>query len=192
VVPQTPEEFFGSYVPARMAALTDELSGKSSPGSVVVQLEEGSAWCLRIRNGAFEVAEGDAPDAIVRVSLSRDSFEPLVVRTAERDELAPAPRDRRLSAARALTLDAERGRLIREAAGSVALVVKDGAREHRVVVTPGARERGNPACTLRLGMDELIDLQAGRTQPLQLLMAGQLVIEGDAQIVMALAGALAG
>jgi len=192
VVPLTPEEFFGSYLPTRMAAVTDELAGKSSPGSVVIMLDEGPMWCLRIRNGSFEVADGDAPDAIVRVALARDSFEPLVVRAAERDELAPAPREHRLRAARALTLDAQRAQLLREAPGSVALVVKEGACDHRVLVTPGAREPASAACTLRLGMEELSDLQAGRTQPLQLLLAGQLVIEGDAQIVMSLAGALTG
>jgi putative sterol carrier protein len=41
-------------------------------------------------------------------------------------------------------------------------------------------------------MDEFVDLQAGRAQPLQLMMTGQLVIEGDAQIVMSLFTALSG
>jgi hypothetical protein len=191
-VPRTPEEFFGSYVPARIASLANALAGKSSPGSVVVRFDDGQTWCLRLDDGALRVTTSDAEDAIVRVYLDRENFEPLFLRSAERDELSQTGQERRLKAARALTVDAERADLVRNATGSVAIVIKEGEREHRVIATPGARAREEAACTIRLGMDEFIDLQTGRAQPLQLMMTGQLVIEGDAQIVMTLAAALSG
>jgi hypothetical protein len=191
-VPRTPEEFFGSYVPSRIRTVSDELAGKSSAGSVVIRLDEDQPWCFRLRDGTVHVERTDADDAVVRISTSRQSFEPLVVRSAERDEATPTSQRRRQGLVHALTLDAERAALIRNAPGSVAVVVQDGNREHRVVATPGAREMSDAACRIRLGMDEFVDLQAGRAQPLQLMMTGQLVIEGDAQIVMSLFTALSG
>jgi hypothetical protein len=191
-VPRSPEEFFGSYVPTRLAALSDEFVGKSSPGSVVLRIGSDQFWSIRLHSGAFEITPADASDAIIRISIDTGSFEPLFVRSAERDELAPERVQRRLKAIRALTLDSARANLIRTAPGAVAVVVKEGDQEHRLVATPGALESGEATCTLRLGMDEFVDLHAGRAQPLQLMMTGQLVIEGDAQIVMNLVAALAG
>ena len=191
-VPRTPEAFFGSYLPIRLGKVSDGLAGKSSPGSIVFLIGQSQVWCVRLRDGSFEFTPADADDAIVRVSLDPASFEPLFVRSAERDELAGGNPEQRLRVIRALATDPSRANLVRTAAGAVAIVVSEGDREHRVTITPGAREPGDATCTLRLGMGELVDLQAGRAQPLQLMMTGQLVIQGDAQIVMSLAASLAG
>ena len=106
---------------------------------------------------------------------------------------ATATLEHRIRSARALALNEERGRIIRSVGGSVALVIADNGRQHRLVATPGLRSPEEyPKCTLSLAMADFVDLQAGRVQPLQLMMTGQLVIEGDAQIVMALVAAFAG
>lgn len=191
-VPRTPEEFFAHYVPGRIALLADQLTGKSSVGSVAFRLDGEATWSFRLRDGALEVGSRVEDDAIVQVTAARASFEPIFVRSAERDEATPLTPERRLGAVRALTLDAERAALIRNTRGSVAVVVRDGEREHRIVATPGAQDPGSTVCTLRLTLQDFEDLQAHRVQPLQLVMMGQLVIEGDAQVVLALGAALAG
>ncbi len=189
-VPRTPEAFFETYVPSRLAEIAEGLTGRSSPGSVVCQIGD-RAWAVRLHEGIFQVEAGNATDAVIRIALEPDSFEPLFIRAAERDELATRPHERRRAALRALTLDGERARLVRGAPGALELVVSDQARSYRVVATPGGLAAGHkPTCTVRLGLDELSDLQAGRAHPLQLMMTGQLVIEGDAQLVMNLAAAL--
>ncbi len=62
-VPRSPEDFFGSYVPARLAGLADGLRGKSSPGSIVFRMGEDRTWCIRLHDGAFEFTTSDASDA---------------------------------------------------------------------------------------------------------------------------------
>src|SRR5262245_54282505 len=111
-VPRSPARFFTEYVPSALADLGKELPERSSPGAVA--FEVGSdAWSLRLQGGRVVVEPGVADDTLLRLTLVPEDFEPVIVGAAER-LVAGAGAERQLVAARALSLDVERARMLRE------------------------------------------------------------------------------
>ncbi|HEX3849949.1 MAG TPA: SCP2 sterol-binding domain-containing protein [Polyangiaceae bacterium] len=186
-VPSSPEAFFTQYIPARFASLTG-FEAVSSPGSIVFAVPEAGTWAFRMRAGRLLQESGAVSDAVVRITVPEESFEPIVVRGTERLAALELSLERQMIAFRALTLDAERAAMIRSVAGSVSFAVLDGASTHRVYVTPGGGEPNvaRPECEVSCEADAFWGLQTGTTNPLELLMSGKLRISGDAQIPMAL------
>src|SRR5262245_56975109 len=134
-IPRSPARFFGEYVPAHFAALGSTLSERSSPGAIAFEIGN-EAWSLRLRAGAVAVEPGVSPDTLLRVTLAADDFEPVIVAGAERlDERAGL--ERQLVAGRALSIDVERARLLRESGGSVLLRLAGESAQHRVLVSIG-------------------------------------------------------
>ena len=52
-VPSSPEGFFTSYVPERIARLSAALAGRSSPGSVLFDVPGVGSWSLSLKEGAL-------------------------------------------------------------------------------------------------------------------------------------------
>lgn len=190
-IPRSPERFFNEYVPAQMARLKGTLGERSSVGSVVFELLEGGAWSLSLEGGAVRVTPGVAADALVRITLGTDDFVPVVVGGAERlgDE---AGAERQLVAARVLTVDAERARLLREAPGSVALKLGAAGATYRLVITLGsaAPNLDAPDCELECALEDLWAIQSGARNAFELLMEGKLHLTGKIELAMALGAAL--
>jgi hypothetical protein len=115
-VPRTPSAFFESYVPAHIARLGGAFAGRSSPGAITFDIGGVGAWSLRLRDGAIEVQPGAASDALFRVTVPAEDFEPVLVAGAERLG-EDAGLERQLVAVRALVLDDERVRMLREVSG---------------------------------------------------------------------------
>src|SRR5689334_4690285 len=111
--PRTIARFFGEYVPAQLARLEPSLAGFSSPGAVVFELGAAGAWSLRITAGRASVTAGVDPEPLVHIALAEADFEPIVLVGAERFQ-NDAP-EHQLVAARVLTIDQDRARLLREA-----------------------------------------------------------------------------
>jgi hypothetical protein len=191
-VPRSPEGFFGEYVPAQLAQLGASLGQFSSVGAVVFDLGSGGAWSLRIAGGAPSVKSGIDADPLVRLTLSPADFEPIVVAGAEKLALDTAP-ERALVAARVLTVDADRARLLRDAPGSVALKLKaTSGVEHRLILTLGsiAPKLDAPDCEIECALEDLWAIQAGTKNPFELLMDGKLRMTGKVELAMALGAAL--
>jgi len=190
-IPRSPEPFFRDYVPAQMARLKGTLGERSSVGAVVFELVEGGAWSLVLEGGAVHVTPGVAADALVRITLAADAFVPVIVGGAERlgDESGI---ERQVVAARVLTVDAERARLLREAPGSVALKLRSGELVHRLVITlgSGAPKLDNPDCELECALEDLWAIQSGTRNAFELLMEGKLLLTGKIELAMALGAAL--
>ena len=189
-VPSDPIEFFTRYVPERFATVASEFAGRSSAGSLVFEVEGAGAWSFRLAEGALGIEQGVAADAILRISIARTAFEPLVVKSAARFAGAPASLERQLIALRALNLDAERAALIREIAGSVAISIVDQGVPSRIVLTPGsaAPNLEKPDCEVSLDLEDFLALQQSQANPIELLMNNKLRITGNAQIALALSG----
>jgi hypothetical protein len=138
------------------------------------------------------VDEGVPPDAIARVRTTTTTFRTLIERVAPVLAASVAASASPALVARLVALEERRGAALRELDGLIAVVATDGATEHRVEVVPGATDPALPlrSCTLRLALTDVIDLLAGRLAPIQLMMSGQLVVEGDAELMMALVGML--
>jgi len=195
-VSKTPSQFLLDFLPARIAATADALGiAPSSAGSVTFRLlDRGEQYSLRLDHGRLLGSTGMAEDTLLQVTLTASDFEHLFVGAAEREAARPFDPERHLVALRALGIDPERAALVRQALGSVALELRAAEHLYRVVLTPGSAEPEleQPTCRISLDYQDLLDMEDGKVVPLQLLLAGKLLIQGNAQPLMALVAALTG
>lgn len=184
-VPRTPSEFFLEFVPNAFSSP----AGASSTFAVSFEVEGAGVFSLRLRGGKLEAESGAAGDVLLRVSLTPSAFEGIVVPMAERAVATPAT-EPELMAVKALTLDADRERLLRETRGSMTLVASSGATEHRVNVSAGDATGAAPQCEVACSLEDLWALQSGKANPIELLMNGKIRITGDAQLALSLSAVL--
>jgi alkyl sulfatase BDS1-like metallo-beta-lactamase superfamily hydrolase len=195
-VPKLPRQFFQDYLPTRFAAAASAAGvDPSSAGSVTFRLlDQGEEYSLRLDHGRLLCSTGMAEDTLLQVTLTVTDFERLFVGAAERAAGRPLDPERHLIALRALGIDSERAALVRQATGSVALELREGEHLYRVVLTPGSAQPQleQPACRITLDYQDWLDIEDGKVVPLQLLLAGKLLIQGNAQPLMALVATLTG
>jgi putative sterol carrier protein len=189
VVPETPDEFFLTYVPQRFETVKGSVAGKSSAGCLTFRVGD-AAWSLRVKSGELQVSSGMTQDVILQISVPERDFKAIVVRGAELQEREPLNAEQQLLAFKVLTIDAERLALVRGVRGSMAFIVNDGGTPHKLVVTPGnaVPNLAEPECRLECLMSDFMDMQTGKLNPMQLAMSGRIRIIGNAQIPMALSG----
>jgi hypothetical protein len=190
-IPRDAARFFGEYVPAQLGRLTPSLAGASSPGAVVFEVTGAGAWSLRLTAGVATVTPGVDADPLVRIAVSMADFEPVVIAGADRfaNDAEPA---RQLVAARVLTVDQDRARLLREAPGTLAIKLASPSGEHRLTLTLGgaAPTADAPDCEISCALEDLWSIQSGDKNAFELLMDGKLKLTGKMELAMALAAAL--
>ncbi|HEX4338580.1 MAG TPA: SCP2 sterol-binding domain-containing protein [Polyangiaceae bacterium] len=191
-VPEDPDAFFTSYLPARFAGAADRLGVTSSVGSVTARVVGVGEWSMRLKDGELEVVRGTEDDVMLQITASLEDFMVLVKAPLEHlgtEGRIPAVRAGPL---RALAANAETARLVRHVPGSVMFVARDGDAAHRLLLTPGRRaaDLAHAECTIDCKLDDLKAAQAGGMTPMQLFVSGKLRITGNVQIAMALAGIL--
>jgi putative sterol carrier protein len=166
------------------------LAGKTSAGSMVFRVAGAGEWSLRLANGELSVVDGMQDDVIIQVTVSQDDFKPIFVQGAVLQEGEPIRPEQQVMAFKALTADSERVKLVKNIAGTVAFVIDDQGKQHKLAITPGKGEPklDNPDCRLECKMSDFIDMQTGKQNPMQLAMGGKIRIVGNAQIPMALSG----
>ena len=189
-VPESPKEFFTQFIPSRFEALKQGLAGKSSVGSMVFRVIGAGEWSLRLQGGDLEVVEGMQDDVIIQVTVSPEDFKPIFIQSAVMQEGVEIKPDQQVMAFKALTIDAERAKLVRSIAGTVAFVIDAGAVTHKLGITPGGGEvkLESPDCRLECKMNDFMDMQMGKQNPMQLAMSGKIRIVGSAQIPMVQSG----
>ncbi|HVJ13895.1 MAG TPA: SCP2 sterol-binding domain-containing protein [Polyangiaceae bacterium] len=191
-VPAAPEDFFAEYLPARVARLSPVLGQRSSPGSVLFDVEGAGRWWLRLEAGRLVVQGDELPGHLLTIALRQADFERVIAAGAEQvgETLPP---ERQIIAARMLTLDAERASLVRGVGGSLALVLADAGVTRRLLIAPAgvAVDLDKPTCDVSCTLEDFWKLQSGESNAFELLMAGRIRFGGDAQIAMALSGVFA-
>ncbi|MBK7578863.1 MAG: SCP2 sterol-binding domain-containing protein [Myxococcales bacterium] len=189
-VPETPKEFFTAYLPSRFEAMKAGLAGKSSNGSMVFRVSGAGEWTLRLKDGELEVSDGMQDDVIIQVTVAAEDFAPIFVQGAILQEGQEIKPEQQVMAFKALTVDAERVKLVKGIAGTVAFVVEAEGGSHKLGITPGsgAPKLDAPDCRLECKMNDFMDMQTGKQNPMQLAMSGKIKIVGNAQIPMALSG----
>lgn len=192
-VPESPEEFFGTYIKQRYDAVKAGLLGKSSNGSMTFRVLGIGEWSLRLVDGELSITSGMSDDVVIQVTVRPEDFKPIFVRGAELQEGEPLRPDQQMLAFKVLTVDADRVKLVKGVKGNVAFVVRDADRAHSVVVTPGSAPPNldNPDCRLECLMGDFMDMQTGKVNPIQLAMNGRIRIVGNAQVPMALSSVFA-
>lgn len=191
-VPDDAATFFTAYVPSRFESAKSAFAGRSSAGSMVFHVIDVGKWSLRLVDGELQVEEGMRDDVILQVSVTEDDFVPILVRGAEAQEGLSVRPEQQVLAFKALTIDADKAKLVRSMAGTVAFVIADAGKVRRLVVTTGdgAPKLDAPDCKLECNMNDFMDMQAGKQIPMQMAMSGKIRIVGNAQIPMALSGIL--
>lgn len=186
-VPESPHAFFTEYVPSRFSKLKDQLSGQSSSGSLVFHVGD-DAWHFRLNDGELESGAGMTPDAIMQVTIAEEDFESIVVEGARMQEGEAGVPEKEVMAFRAVTIAEDKANLVRQVKGTVAFQITDDGDVRRLSITPGTQDRNTetPDCKLELQMSDFIDMQTGKTNPMQLTMSGKMKIVGNPQIPMAL------
>jgi hypothetical protein len=189
-IPRTPARFFGDYVPAALAGLGAEFRERSSPGAIVFEIG-AEAWSLRLTGGSVSVEPGVASDALLRMTLAAEDFEPVIVAGAERLD-GSAGLERGLVAGRALSIDVERARMLRESGGTVRLELASGSSARRVTVSIGGStpKLDAPDCVIECALEDLWGIQSGTANPFQLLLDGKIRLQGNAELALAMAAAL--
>jgi putative sterol carrier protein len=192
-VPESPKEFFSQYIPSRFELFKSGLAGKSSNGSMVFRVVDVGEWSLRLTNGELSVTDGMLDDVIIQVTVKKDDFQPIFVQGAVMQEGQPVKAEQQVMAFKALTADAERVKLVKNIQGSVAFVIDAGDKKHTIAITPGKAQfkLDDAECKLETKMNDFIDMQTGKANPMQLAMGGKMKIVGNAQIPMALSGIFA-
>lgn len=183
-----PEQFFGVDLPRRARALAAVLRNRSSVGSVAFHVEGAGTWSLRLLDGVLEVGRDVEDDVVLQLLVTLDDFGPLVVSSVEQLSEDESSLAGRMSALKALSVDAETARLVRHVPGSVLLVVRDGDVRRRLLLSPGRREPNldQADCTIECEYGDLLDVQAGRQDAMSLFVAGKLKLSGNVQIAMAM------
>jgi hypothetical protein len=187
-VPTSPSEFFESYLPGWFARASG--ASVTSPGALVFHVGPDS-YALRLDSGKLQVTRGAATDAILQVSLSPADFAALI---REGAALLDSGNADRLLALRALSLDAERAKAVRNVDGSVAFELAEGDLVRTLLLSPGAAIAGAspPACTVQVAGSDFWALSRGERNPFELLMEGKIRMQGRMEVAMALSTVLVG
>lgn len=188
-IPRSPARFFGEYVPEHFAGVGSALSERSSPGAIAFEVGD-EAWSLRLQAGRVSVEPGIAADTLLRITLTAADFEPVIIAGVE--GTGERGLERQLVAGRALAIDVERARLLRETGGSVLLRLASGTTIHRVLVSIGGTtpKLDAPDCEIECGLADLWSIQNGSANPFQLLLDGKIRIKGNAELALAVGAAL--
>ena len=190
-VPESPEEFFNTYVPSRFAEVQEKLEGKSSAGSIVFRVG-AEEFALRLNDGKLDVSKGMTDDAVMQVTVSEADFVPIVVEGARGQEEKGQRPESQMAADKIMSIDQAKADLIRGVKGTLCFAITDAGETRKISMTPGVAEPNleSPECELQCQMSDFIEMQGGQVNPMQLTMQGKLKIVGNAQIPMALMGML--
>lgn len=185
----TPEAFFDLLLASEPGPDPND-KGATVEGALVLSLlDSGHCWSLRM-NPRLQIDQGREDDRLVEIGCSSEDFEALSAQLLTDQSTfgshAPLIRQR---------LMARRGDVehLRKPIGTVALAITDQGRERWVfgATGGGAIEAKAPVCVVRVDLTDLTQMLRGEVLPLQLLLGGRIVIEGDAQAIMLLFSAFA-
>lgn len=192
-VPETPKDFFGTYVPARFAEMKSALAAQTSVGSLLFRVTGVGEWSFRLKDGEMVTGDSMEDDVLMQLTCSAEDFEPIVVEAAKRQGSKEPTEQQQMAALKAITINEEKAALLKNVQGTIAVVVNDAGTTRKLCLTPGKAEVkvDAPDCSLECDMNDFISMQTGEQQPMQLVMGGKMKIVGNAQLPMALMGVLA-
>lgn len=184
---QAVRDFFEAWLPETFARLANKEPNKV-PSDCSLVAEVGSlTFTASVRAGALSVVQGRQPGAEATFAV-RTSLEAFTRLLPDRDALRKAE-DR---FGHLLRLDAETVRLVAAVPGALRVRVNDAATSLDVVLGPGKADLSAPRCTVVCQFSDFQDLQAQRQNPMDLFLAGKLVLDGDLEVALALGGLVVG
>jgi hypothetical protein len=204
-VPERPDEFFTDFLPrqfAEFAAAADAAPGRAPgapPGApaearVLVRVAGAGEWSIGITARALSVRPGPDEAVALQLSLRDRDFVRLVVEPAQRGlarrlEQPDLPQRAGLWS-RLSRWDRETTDLLRQQPAGLLVRIEDQGTVRPVAVTPGTQPYSldAAACIIECRLSDLVEIESGKTNPIDVFYSGRLRITGDAQIALALAG----
>ena len=180
----TREHFFVQWLPSRFEEFAQASPGlKNTECSILVQVDEETYW-LEVAQGKLSCTAGGREGASTfRLHTTALTFERLIAPAAE----SATQSDPML---RLMQLDAEALSLVGNVPGCLKLSVKAPETNYSMVLGPGTQAADNIGCSVECSLEDMLSIQKGEAQPIELLMNGRLTLDGDLQIAMALGGLL--
>ncbi|RMF17430.1 MAG: hypothetical protein D6761_04265 [Candidatus Dadabacteria bacterium] len=179
-------EFFGQKV----VELANQKAGQATDAqkavthTIAIEIPEAGAWSYTLSGGQVEVAEGIAEGANPVFSIAeqtwRDAMEGL------NEVIGDALDIERMLAVDISGVDPELLQLLDGIQGTLQLHVTD-ADDTKITVRFGGGP-AEPTCTMKLAPDTAQAIATGKLQAPAAFMAGQIMIEGDMNLPMQLAG----
>ena len=153
-VPSSPAEFFTSFVPGKVEAFKDAMTGKTSAGAMTFRVVDAGEWSFRVTEGALVVTAGGADDALLQITIPQEDFVPIFVAGARALEERDVKPDAQVFAFKVLGIAADRAKLVRSIPGTLGFFIQDGDSTRKLFVTPGSQapKLEAPDCKLECGL----------------------------------------
>jgi hypothetical protein len=178
------EHFFVRWLPARFQEFVQASPQlNDTQCSILVQVDGEDYW-VEVNGGTLISTSGAREQtSTLRLHTDDHTFNQLIAPAAERA-------DNNDPMLRFVQLDSEALGLLQNVPGCLKLGVKGPDRIYSLVLGPGSQPVDNIGCRVECSLADMLSLQKGEVQPIELLMDGRLTLDGDLQIAMALGGLL--
>lgn len=182
-------DFFESWLPEAFTRLGRKEPSKALADCSLLAEVGSERFLLSVHSGALRVVRGASTEGAEPSTFAvRTSLEAFTRLLPGRDALGLA--EERFG--HLLRLDAETCRLVAAIPGALAVRVNDDGRTLEVVLGPGNADLSAPRCTVTCQFSDFAELRAQRQNPMDLFLAGKLVLDGDLEVALALGGLVMG
>ncbi len=191
VIPDDPDEFFREFFPARYAEDPSRYGTADTPGAAVFHVGDSGAWSVRIHRSRLAVERGMPVDARIQIHVSHEDFLAVFVHRT-RDEVARTGSLSELSrnAFVPLFVTPKRLAIVEKARGNLAFDLDHSGAHRRLTIAPRPPIDAAPRATIRMKLDDFLELLSGRRDPKLLLLTRRLAVSGDLGYALRMSGLL--
>ncbi len=189
VIPDDPDTFFREFFPARYAEDPSRYGTADTPGAAVFHVGDAGSWSVRIHCSRLAVERGTPADARIQIHVSREDFQAVFVHRT-RDEVARTGSLSELSrnAFVPLFVTPKRLAIVEKARGNLLFDLDHGGARRRVTIAPRPPIDGAPRATIRMKLEDFLELLSRRRNAKLLLLTGRLAVSGDLGYALRMSG----
>lgn len=174
-------------------SLKDEPApANAAPDKLVIHVsgDGGGVWAMGFVGGRLTIEQGSAQSAPLQVSMSADDLRAFVAGSV-RDAIKAKAGGRSIDGKQLAKIFRITGKTeqVKAYSGDLALVVENGAANHRLTLTfgGGAPNTASPTTTISIALDDFLAMLGGELNPQAAFFAGKIRLDGDMNLAMGLA-----
>lgn len=190
----TPAAFFSLVE----ETLKDEPApANAAPDKLVIHVggDGGGVWAMGFEGGRLAIKQEGAQGAALQVSMSSDDLRAFVAGSV-RDAIKAKAGGRTIDGKQLAKIFRVTGKTeqVKAYSGDLALVVENGAANHRLTLTfgGGAPNTSAPSTTISIALDDFLAMMGGELNPQAAFFAGKIRLDGDMNLAMGLAAMAVG
>jgi len=184
--------------PAAFFALVEEslkdepAPANAAPEKLVIHIsgDAGGVWAMGFSGGRLAIEQGAAQSAPLQVSTSVEDMRAFVAGSV-RDAIKAKAGGRSIDAKQVAKIFriTEKTEQVKAYSGDLALVVENGAANHRLTLTfgGGAPNTASPTTTISIALEDFLAMLGGELNPQAAFFAGKIRLDGDMNLAMGLA-----